>query len=86
MAEGPSVGQCRDWTGNSSADLTVSCNSLGGTFSASAPCPAESRVASCTVGPTLGTYATYRYYAPEYTLEDAQTDCTNDLEGTFEPQ
>jgi hypothetical protein len=81
---GPTSGQCRDWTGKTNADLSVSCRGFNGAFSATVPCPIASRVGTCTIGPTLGAYAIYGYYEPDYTRERAEAHC-KDLEGTFQP-
>src|SRR5689334_6159511 len=72
---GGSIGQCRDWVGSSTADLSVSCDGLHGTFSATEPCPTEGRVGQCAVGPLLGSTAQYGYYAPQYTAATAEANC-----------
>ncbi len=79
---GPSVGQCRDWIGNGTADLSVSCGGLDGEFSATTPCPADARVGTCTLDPVIGISAVYNYYAPDYTLADADDHCAT-LDGSF---
>lgn len=79
---GPSSGQCRDWEGNSSADLSVSCNGLDGTFSAATRCPSTGRVGTCTLAPVLGASAIYGYYGPDYAQADARDHCDG-LDGTF---
>lgn len=80
---GPADGQCRDWSGDGSADVSVSCDGIGGTFSATDPCIADGRVGSCVLEPVLGTEATYNYYDPAYDAATAEEHCTTQLEGTF---
>jgi hypothetical protein len=80
---GPSAGQCRDWSGDGTADVSVSCNGLSGTFSSVMRCPSTGRVATCSLDPVLGTSAVYGYYSPDYTLDAARDHCTA-LAGSFE--
>jgi hypothetical protein len=79
---GPSAGQCRDWSGDGTADVSVSCDGLDGTFSSVMPCPSAGRVATCGLAPVLGTSASYGYYTPDYTLDEARDHCMG-LDGTF---
>lgn len=79
---GNSMGQCRDWVGTPSADLSVSCNGLHGTFSQTERCPTEGRVAGCALNPIAGSTAQYGYYGPVYTEAAAESDC-NGLNGVF---
>jgi hypothetical protein len=79
---GGSMGQCRDWVGTATADLSVSCDGLNGTFSATERCPTEGRVGECALSPKLGLSAQYRYYGPQYTEASAEANC-NGLDGVF---
>jgi hypothetical protein len=71
---GTSAGQCREWFGSSTIDLSVSCNGLGGVFG-SAPCAPEERVGRCVLDPVLGVVAVYNYYASNYTESTARVHC-----------
>jgi hypothetical protein len=79
---GNSMGQCRDWVGTSTADLSVSCDGLNGTFSTTERCPTDGRVGQCAIGPTLGSTAQYGYYGPQYTEATAESNCDG-LNGVF---
>lgn len=72
---GASQGQCRDWYGDSGPDLSVSCNGLSGTFSASESCPIAERVGRCVLGEVLGAQAVYNYYSSDYSASAARAHC-----------
>ena len=78
-------GECRDWQGSPGADLQVSCDGIGGTFSDTQPCPDTERVGQCTLAPVLNTTAVYNYYSPEYDEQTASDDCDGFQDGTFTP-
>ena len=80
---GPSLGQCRDWSGNANVDVSVSCSGLDGEFSASVRCPSDARVGTCTLEPVLGVSAVYSYYSSRYDAGDAEQHCAA-LDGAFQ--
>jgi len=80
---GPSAAQCRDWSGDGTVDVSVSCNGLDGAFNSVTPCPSTGRVATCSLDPAAGTSAVYGYYGPDYTLDEAQDHCMG-LNGAFD--
>jgi hypothetical protein len=80
---GNSMGQCRDWVGTSAGDLSVSCDGLKGTFSATERCPTDGRVGQCAVSPIPGSTAQYGYYAPQYTEASAEANCDALPDGVF---
>jgi hypothetical protein len=71
---GTSAGQCREWFGSSTIDLSVSCNGISGVFG-STPCAPDERVARCVLDPVLGVSAVYNYYNSSYTQSSARVHC-----------
>lgn len=68
--------QCREWRGSTYAtfDLTVSCSTIGGTYSTE-PCPSSEKLGTCILnhGGALETH--FVYYASDFTLVSAEDSC-----------
>lgn len=87
-------GTCREWIGEffSSADLSVSCDFIEGSFT-TVDCTPDDAIAVCTIN-GMGAGDTRRvdffYYAPIWTLPSAEDNCSAKgsatILGTFHPR
>ena len=75
---------CTDFIGTNARATAMQLCTLDGGYS-NFECPTTNRIGSCTVGAADDpNQVIRRYYAPAFTADVAQSDCTNGAKGVFE--